>query len=197
MCFFQLFFKGGHHPTLFDGLIKVLFDFNFFHHPFSVVSFPLLQYKQGQKISLRKKKSWERLVLTPEPYTCISASLRFFRWPPPPSLNLSLLFILHHWQRLFLSVLWVCWWVSECTGCRSSRWWIVPWRTCPDDSSRRKSEEVFTACLFWVRLSCGAALGFCCWCLLNHCLVELGQEYDRYSCILEHLSVISGHNLWT
>ncbi len=28
--------------------------------------------------------------------------------------------------------------VSECSGCRSSRWWIVPWRTCLDDSSQEE-----------------------------------------------------------
>lgn len=84
-------------------LIMMLFDF----------IFPLLSYTSSSSMCCffsaatiqpwtedLSGKCWKRLFFT------------LFHWPLPPSHNLSLSFILYHWQWLYLSVLWVCCWVS-------------------------------------------------------------------------------------
>lgn len=85
-------------------------------------------------------KSWERLVL--HLHFCIS---HFFA-----GLSLHLIISPSCSYSVMAAVIFIYsvgLLVRECTGCRGSHWWIVPWRTCPDDSTLRKSDEVITACL--------------------------------------------------
>lgn len=124
-----------------------------------------LQYKQGQKTSVEKAGSDYSSL---QSLTLAFLHLSLIRWPPPPSLNLSLSFVLYHWQRLFLSILWVCWWVSVQVV------EVLTGGLCPGEHVLMIPHSGNQGKCLQLVFSCGTALGLDFWCMLDWCLVELG-----------------------